>query len=63
MGFPPNYTQQCVKKETHGSVDHLDCGLGLGLVGNSWAVGVITWLLQQPLGPLGITTPTNLHGG
>ena len=59
MGFPPNYTQQCMKKEQHGSTDHLDCRLSL--VGNSWVVGVIAWLLQQLLKPLGIISPMSLQ--
>ena len=58
MGFPPNYTLQCMKKEYHGTVAHEDCRLSL--VGNSWAVGVVAWLLQQLLGPLGVTSPTSL---
>ena len=52
LGFPPNYTRQCLKKSEHGKVHHEDCRLSL--VGNSWSVGVVTWLLSQLLHPLGI---------
>ena len=59
MGFPPNYTLQCQKKEFHGTVGHADCRLSL--IGNSWSVGVIAWLLQQLLLPLGLTQPLSLQ--
>ena len=39
-------------KATHGTQNHEDCRLSL--LGNSWSVGVVTWLLSQLLGPLGI---------
>lgn len=58
MGFPPNYTLQCMKKEHHGATHHEDCRLSL--VGNSWMVGVVAWLVQQLLGPLGVTQPMEL---
>ena len=60
LGFPPNYTMQCQKKDQHGKRSHEDCRLSL--VGNSWSVGVVAWLLQQLLGPLGITRPLSLQG-
>ena len=53
MGFPPNYTLQCQPKDQHGKRNHEDCRLSL--VGNSWSVGVVAWLLQQLLQPLGLT--------
>lgn len=59
MGFPPNYTLQCMRKEYHGTTAHEDCRLSL--VGNSWAVGVVAWLLQQLLRPLGITQPMTVQ--
>ena len=59
MGFPPNYTLQCQKKEFHGTMGHTDSRLSL--VGNSWSVGVIAWLLQQLLLPLGLTQPLSLQ--
>ena len=75
MGFPPNYTQQCMKKGEQGSLSHEDCRLTL--LGNSWSVGVVAWLLGQLLQRLGIVDhitlqdiigmltaerPLNLHG-
>lgn len=59
MGFPPNYTLQCQKKEFHGTVGHEDCRLSL--IGNSWNVGVVAWLLQQLLNRLGLTQPMPLQ--
>ena len=59
MGFPPNYTVQCQKKDQHGKRSHEDCRLSL--VGNSWSVGVVAWLLQQLLRPLGITEQLSLQ--
>ena len=52
LGFPTGYTVQCMTKATHGTQNHEDCRLSL--LGNSWSVGVVTWLLSQLLGPLGI---------
>ena len=59
LGFPPNYTLQCMQKSQHGSVAHVDCRLTL--LGNSWAVGVITWLLSQLLQRLGVIDPLTLQ--
>lgn len=59
LGFPPNYTLQCFKKGLHGSKAHEDCRLSL--VGNSWSVGVIAWLLQQLTGPLGLTNAMSVQ--
>ena len=52
MGFPPSFTLQCMKKSQHGTEAHQDCRLSL--IGNSWCVGVVAWLLQQLLYPLGL---------
>ena len=43
MGFPKNYTANCLPKKDQGSVWHNDCRLTL--IGNSWNVTVVTWLL------------------
>lgn len=59
LGFPPNYTRQCMKKSEHGTAHHNDCRLSL--VGNSWSVGVVAWLLGQLLKPLGIIPPMSLN--
>ena len=45
MGMPKDYTLNCLPKNEQGSQTHLDTRLTL--VGNSWNVTVITWLLSQ----------------
>ena len=55
MGFPRDYTMQCLPKKDHGSAFHLDTRLTL--IGNSWNVTVISWLLGQ-LGRLLGLNPT-----
>ena len=44
LGFPVDYTKQCMKKQLHGSVAHSDARLTL--LGNTWSVPVIAWLLS-----------------
>ena len=58
LGFPPNYTLQCLKKGDQGTISHEDCRLTL--LGNSWAVGVIAWLLGQLLQQLRVIEPIRL---
>lgn len=53
LGFAPNYTLQCLKKSLQGSQEHEDCRLSL--LGNTWSVSVVTWLLGQLLHPLGLS--------
>eukprot|EP00438_Fugacium_kawagutii_P012482 Skav236404 [mRNA] locus=scaffold1702:160390:164016:- [translate_table: standard] len=43
LGFPLNYTMHCMAKKHHGTADHEACRYTL--LGNSWSVPVITWLL------------------
>ena len=45
MGFPRDYTLQCLPKRDQGSQFHLDTRLSL--IGNSWNVTVVTWILGQ----------------
>ena len=45
-------------KAGHGSDAHEDCRLTL--LGNSWSVGVVSWLLGQLLVPLGLIEPVTL---
>ena len=59
MGFPPNYTLQCMKKELHGKPEHVDCRLSL--IGNSWSVGVVAWLLHQLLHRLGLVSKLTIQ--
>ena len=52
MGFPSGYTVQCLKKSEHDTMRHRDCRLTL--LGNSWHVGVVAWLLSCLLHRLGL---------
>ena len=52
LGFPIGYTIQCMKKGEQGTISHEDCQLTL--LGNSWSVGVVSWILGQLLMPLGL---------
>eukprot|EP00438_Fugacium_kawagutii_P018348 Skav224069 [mRNA] locus=scaffold432:49200:52519:+ [translate_table: standard] len=45
MGFPKGYTRQCLSKARHDSTAHSD--MRLSLLGNSWNVTVVAWLLSQ----------------
>ena len=51
-GFPVGYTSPCVPKGMQKGVDFEDSRLTL--IGNSWQVGVIMWLLYQLCRPLGL---------
>lgn len=51
LGFPVGFTRQCLSKVQQNSTDHMDCRLTL--LGNSWSVPVITWLLSSLLHRLG----------
>lgn len=50
MGFPIGYTSPCVPKSEQKGEDYDDSQLSL--IGNSWQVGVIIWLLSQLCFPL-----------
>lgn len=52
MGFPLHYTAPCLPKSQRNSSDHQD--IRLSLIGNSWSVPVVSWIIGQLLGPLGI---------
>ena len=52
MGFPKDYTVQCMAKQWQGSPQHLD--ERKTLIGNSWNVTVVTWLISQLGGQLGL---------
>ena len=45
MGFPRNYTVHCMPKQQQGSEAHED--ERKSLIGNSWNVPVVVWLLSQ----------------
>ena len=59
LGFPSNFTKQCMVKSAHGTVAHKDCRLSL--LGNSWSVPVVSWLLSQLLMTLGLIEPISLQ--
>ena len=58
LGFPAQYTRQCMSKQWHDKPQHQDCRLSL--LGNSWSVPVVAWLLQVLLCRLGIVQPLSL---
>ena len=45
MGFPNNYTLQAMKKGKHGSPEHESSRLTM--IGNSWNVTVVAWILSN----------------
>ena len=51
-GFPKDYTFQCMSKQFHDTDAHKD--ERKTLVGNTWNVTVVTWLLSQLGGQLGL---------
>eukprot|EP00438_Fugacium_kawagutii_P009601 Skav222519 [mRNA] locus=scaffold2265:359570:365510:- [translate_table: standard] len=53
MGFPRHFTLACLPKSQQGSVAHNN--LRLSLIGNSWNITVITWLLSQLGAVLGVS--------
>ena len=59
LGFPIGYTTQCLKKAEQGTQEHEDCRLTL--LGNSWSVGVVAWLLSQLLMMLGLIEKVTLE--
>eukprot|EP00438_Fugacium_kawagutii_P029680 Skav211484 [mRNA] locus=scaffold2188:226124:230616:- [translate_table: standard] len=52
MGLPKGYTYHCLPKSRQGTQEHTD--LRNSLVGNSWNVTVVCWLLSQLAAPLGL---------
>ena len=59
MGFPRNYTMMCLAKQQQGSEAHTDCRLTL--LGNSWNVTVVTWILSQLGTLLGLNPPLSMQ--
>lgn len=55
LGFPLDYTLQCMSKRFHGSADHEACRYTL--LGNSWSVPVVVWLLGHLGTILGLHEP------
>ena len=58
MGFPVGYTAPCLPKKDQKGDLHTDSRLTL--IGNSWQVGVIVWLLGQLCAPLGLCLPVSV---
>ena len=58
MGFPRGYTNNCVPKGRKGTELHND--LRLTLVGNSWNVTVVAWILSQLGHVLGLNPPLSV---
>ena len=59
LGFPVNYTKQCMKKQLHDTDQHRDCRLSL--LGNTWSVPVIAWLLSCLFHLLGLMDHVSLQ--
>ena len=55
MGFPVGYTKPCLPKSDQTGDKHMDARLTL--LGNSWQIGVIVWLVAQLCHPLGLCEP------
>ena len=53
LGFPVGYTWACMSKAQVKTVAGRDARLTL--LGNTWSVPVVAWLVSQLLGPLGIS--------
>lgn len=53
MGFPVGYTEPCVPKGQQKGVEYQDTRHTL--IGNSWHVPSISWLLKELFWPLGLT--------
>eukprot|EP00438_Fugacium_kawagutii_P029083 Skav214937 [mRNA] locus=scaffold3017:99733:102105:- [translate_table: standard] len=59
MGFPVGYTKLCVPKTQQSGVDFED--KRMSLLGNSWQVGVVAWLLQHLFVSLGMINKLSLQ--
>ena len=59
MGFPKNFTSNCLPKNEQGTFWHTDARLTL--IGNSWNVTVVSWLLAQLGQVLGLNAPLTLE--
>lgn len=59
LGFPVGFTFQCLKKAEHFSLRHVN--QRLSLLGNSWSIPVVAWLISCLLAPLGLVKPVSLE--
>ena len=60
MGFPKNYTANCVVKQQQKGLSYEDARLTL--IGNSWNVTVVSWLLSQLGTVLGLNPEMSVEG-
>eukprot|EP00435_Cladocopium_sp_Y103_P063896 s76_g25.t1 len=58
MGFPRDYTLHSRPKSQQGTTEHVD--ERLSVVGNSWNVTVVAWLLSQLGSVLGLNPPLSV---
>ena len=58
LGFPLGYTRRCMVKSLEGSSQHHDCRLSL--LGNSWSIPVVAYLLFSLFRTLGMLPPLSL---
>ena len=56
LGFPVDYTRRCLVKSMEGSTTHNDCRLTL--LGNSWSIPVVAYLLYCLFRMLGLELAT-----
>ena len=59
MRIPVGYTRPCLPKAEQTGAKWEDTRLSL--IGNSWHVGVVAWLLEQVLGPWGFCRRQSLQ--
>ena len=59
MGFPIGYTSTCYPKSKQQGSHYVDTRHTL--IGNSWHVPVVAWLLKELFFPLGLTTISTLQ--
>ena len=59
LGFPKGYTKQCLPKAKQGSEEHI--ATRFTLLGNSWSVPVITWLIGHLGHVLGFHPPVTVQ--
>lgn len=56
LGFPLDYTRRCMVKSMEGKAAHNDCRLTL--LGNSWSIPVVVYLLYCLFRTLGLLPPS-----
>eukprot|EP00435_Cladocopium_sp_Y103_P029073 s976_g7.t1 len=59
LGFPVGFTRQCLSKAQHNTIEHVDCRLTL--LGNSWSIPVVAWLLSSLFHRLGFMDAINIQ--